>query len=326
MENKANYALIGMFVLLAMTAAIGFVIWLTGASFNQKYDVYEIAFKGGVRGVTQGSEVRFNGLGVGEVTSLAYDREDPNLVLAEIQVTERTPIDVNSMAKLTPLGLTGLNYIEVTPGTDNQAPLMADMPGRGTKRIIGEASSVDELLMGGGDVVAATQRALNRANLLLSTENLEAISGILKNVEKITASVDVSELDPSKLNDLMDSFTGAADAIAETALAFKGTSASIDGVIQEDLRKVLAKAEGTLANLDVTVTSFGATAGGMDGLVSEAQSALNRLSNSGLTDLDETVESLRNLVTTMGRVADSLEQNPAQFLSGSEREEMVLPQ
>ena len=111
MENKANYALIGMFVIVAMAAVIGFVIWLTGFSFNQKFDVYEVAFEGGVRGLSQGSEVRFNGLGVGEVTSLAYDRDDPNLVLAEIQVTERTPIDVNSTAKLTPLGLTGLNYI-----------------------------------------------------------------------------------------------------------------------------------------------------------------------------------------------------------------------
>ena len=87
MENKANNALIGMFIIVAMTAFIGFAIWLTGFSFNQKYDVYEVAFEGGVRGLSQGSEVRFNGLGVGEVTSLAYDREDPNLVLAEIPVS-----------------------------------------------------------------------------------------------------------------------------------------------------------------------------------------------------------------------------------------------
>jgi len=29
-ENKANYALIGMFVLVSFVAAAGFVIWLTG--------------------------------------------------------------------------------------------------------------------------------------------------------------------------------------------------------------------------------------------------------------------------------------------------------
>jgi phospholipid/cholesterol/gamma-HCH transport system substrate-binding protein len=325
-ENKANYALIGMFVLVAMTAVAGFVIWLTGFQANQEYDYYEIAFDGGVRGLSQGSEVRFNGLGVGEVTSLAYDREDPNLVLAEIQVTERTPIDVNSTAKLTPLGLTGLNYIEITPGADSEAPLMADMPGRGTKRIVGEASSVDELLMGSGDVVVAAQTALNRANLLLSDENLRSFSAILKNVETITASLDVSELDPTKLNDLMDSFSAAADAIAETAKSIEGTSASIDTVIQEDLRKVLVKAEGTLANVDTTVTTFGGTAEGVDEMIVDARDAINRLSNSGLTDLEETVDAIRRLVTTLGRVADNLEQSPAQFISGAEREEVVLPQ
>ena len=326
MENKANYALIGLFVITVLTALLGFFIWLTGASFDKDYDIYEIAFDGGVRGLSKGSEVRFNGLGVGEVTSLAYDRDDPNLVIAGIQVTERTPIDVNSTAKLTPLGVTGLNYIEVTPGLDPSAPLMVDMPGRGTKRIIGEGSSVDEILSGGGNVVVAAQTALTRANQLLSPENLETFSAILKNVENITASVDVSELDASKLNDMMDSFTAAADAIAETARSIEGTSTSIDSVVQEDIRRVLAKAEGTLASVDTTVLTFGNTAEGADFLITDARDAINRLSNSGLTDLEETVDSIRRLVQTLGRVADSLEQSPAQFITGAEREEVVLPQ
>ena len=326
MENKANYALIGLFVITVLTALLGFFIWLTGASFDKDYDIYEIAFDGGVRGLSKGSEVRFNGLGVGEVTSLAYDRDDPNLVIAGIQVTERTPIDVNSTAKLTPLGVTGLNYIEVTPGLDPSAPLMVDMPGRGTKRIIGEGSSVDEILSGGGNVVVAAQTALTRANQLLSPENLESFSAILKNVENITASVDVSELDASKLNDMMDSFTAAADAIAETARSIEGTSTSIDSVVQEDIRRVLAKAEGTLAAVDTTVLTFGNTAEGADFLITDARDAINRLSNSGLTDLEETVDSIRRLVQTLGRVADSLEQSPAQFITGAEREEVVLPQ
>ena len=247
MENKANYALIGMFVLFAMTAILGFAIWLSGFQFNKQYDVYEVAFDGGVRGLSQGSEVRFNGLGVGEVTSLAYDREDISLVLAQIRVTEGTPIDVDSVAKLTPLGLTGLNYIEITPSTDAGVPLMIDVPGRGPKRITGEGSSIDSLLTGSGDIVVEAQRALARANLLLSDDNLKTFSSILTNIENITASVDVSELDASKLNDLMDSITAAANAIEATAKAYEGTSEQVNVILREDLRSVLNKAEGTLA-------------------------------------------------------------------------------
>ena len=333
MENKANYALIGMFVLFAMTAILGFAIWLSGFQFNKQYDVYEVAFDGGVRGLSQGSEVRFNGLGVGEVTSLAYDRENINLVLADIQVTEGTPIDVNSLAKLTPLGLTGLNYIEITPGADKQAPLMIDLGGRGPKRITGEGSSIDSLLTGSGDIVVEAQRALARANLLLSDDNLKTFSSILTNIENITASVDVSELDASKLNDLMDSITAAANAIEATAKAYEGTSEQVNVILREDLRSVLNKAEGTLAGVDgtlsgvdTTVTGIGATAGNIDDLIIDARVMIDRLTNSGLNDVEDTLAAVQQLATTLGRVADSLEQSPTQFIVGKERETVELPQ
>lgn len=326
MENKANYALIGLFVLATFLAVIGFVIWLSGAQLNKQFDVYEVAFDGGVSGLSKGSEVRFNGLGVGEVITLGYDRDDPNLVLAEIQITERTPIDVNATAQLTPLGLTGMNFIEITPGLDPEAPLLVDMPGRGMKRIVGQESSVDELLTGGGDVVVAAQTALARTNQLLSPENLQTFGQILDNVEAITASVDVSDLDVNKLNDMMDSIGAAADAIASTAQSIEGTSGSIDSVVQEDLRNLLSKAEGTLGGVDTAVSGFGGTASGVDELVVDARDAINRLSNSGLTDMEETVDAMRRLISTLARVADNLEQSPTEFIVGAEREEVVLPQ
>ena len=333
MENKANFALIGMFVLFALTALLGFAIWLSGFQFNKKYDFYEIAFDGGVRGLSQGSEVRFNGLGVGEVESLAYDREDINLVLVQIEVIEGTPIDVNSTAKLTPQGLTGLNYIEITPGEDAEAPLMIEIPGRGVKRIVGEASSVDAILTGGGDVVVQAQTALARVNLLLSDENLTKFGSILDNVETITASVDVSELDATKLNDLMDSLTAAANAFEATAKAYEGTSVHVNTLVQEDIRRLAGKIEGTLGGVDgalgtveTTFSEFGSTAVTVDDLVADTQIAVNRISNSGLADIEDTLSAVQSLVTTLGRVADSLEQSPSQFIVGAERETMELPQ
>lgn len=325
MENKANYALIGMFVLAVFAAALGFFIWKSGTDFNKQYDNYEVSFQGGVRGLSQGSEVRFNGLPVGEVTKLRYDEDDPNLVLANIQITPNTPIDTAATAQLAPLGLTGLNYIEITPGPSSDPVMLDDMPGR-TKRIVGEASAVDELLIGGGDVVVEAQLALRRANLLLSDENLQTFSNILGNIETITASLDVSELDVSKVNVLMDSLTAAADSIAETARSIEGTSNTIDSVIAKELSSLITNAETTLSSVDTTVTTFGNTAENADDLIVDARDAINRLSNSGLTDIEETVDAIRRLVTTLGRVADNLEQSPTEFIVGAEREEVVLPQ
>jgi len=85
MENKAHYALIGTFVLLSFLAIIAFILWLSNMQFNQQFDDYEISFNGPVRGLSQGSEVRFNGLKVGEVTRLRLDQRDNNVVLADIR-------------------------------------------------------------------------------------------------------------------------------------------------------------------------------------------------------------------------------------------------
>ena len=292
---------------------------------NKEYDFYEVSFDGGVRGLNEGSEVRFNGLSIGQVTRLRYDDEDPNLVLARIQVSENTPIDTGASAQLFPLGLTGLNYIEITPGPALDPVMLNSLPGR-TKRIVGQASAVDDILLGGGDVLTEAQIALRRANLLLSDDNLQTFSQILKNIEQVTASVDVSELEASKLNDLMDSLTRAADAIAETARSIEGTSETIETVAGEDIRTLLARAQSTLGNVDGTLSSFDGAAGGADALIVDARDAINRLSNSGLTDIEETLDAVRSLVDTLGRVADSLEQSPTEFIVGTEREEVVLPQ
>jgi len=104
------------------------------------------------------------------------------------------------------------------------------------------------------------------------------------------------------------------------------TSSSINLIAKEDIRSLLAKAEQSLGQIDGAVGSFGTLAGNGDDLVTDARDAINRVSNSGLTDLEETIDGIRRVVQTFGRIADSLEQNPAQFIVGSERETVELPQ
>ena len=109
MENKAHYALIGMFVLLSFVAGLAFILWLSNSQFDQKFDEYEVSFNGPVRGLTQGGEVRFNGLKVGQERGCRLEAQDSKIALAEIQVIADTPLDTKSYGRLEPLGLTGLS-------------------------------------------------------------------------------------------------------------------------------------------------------------------------------------------------------------------------
>ena len=325
MENKAHYALVGTFVLLGLLAIIGFVAWVSNAQFDQQFDEYEVSFQGGVQGLSQGTEVRFNGLKVGDVTRLRIDPNDTNAVLVDIQVTTDTPVDTKSIGRMEPLGLTGLNYIQIVPGGEG-FPLIKDLPGKGPYRLVGEASRIDVLLGGGGNVIEAAQSALARVNTVMSEQGIADFHAILSNVNQITNNLRDLDVDPELVEKTLVAIEKAASDVSTAALAVDITAKDFDALVQNDLKSALARAEQSMGELDKALGSIGTAADGTGDLITDGRDAINRLSNSGLTDMEETVDGLRRLVVTLGRVADSLERSPTQFIAGEERETVELPQ
>ena len=332
MENKAHYALVGTFVLITLVAIIGFVAWLANAQFDQKFDSYEVGFAGGVQGLSQGSEVRFNGLKVGEVTRLAIDPDDNNSVLVDIDVAAGTPVDTKSFGRLEPLGLTGLNYIQLVPG-GAEFPLFDDLPGRGPYRLTGEMSRIDVLLGGSGSVIEGAQAALARVNAVMTPQAIDDFHGILENINQITYNLRDADLDGELLNSTLAAIEQAAQDVSIAALSVDVTAKEFDSLAKEDVTSAIARAkvsmeqlDKTLSSFDQTASAFEGTAGGADELVTDMRDAINRVSNSGLTDIEETLDGIRRVVITLGRITDSLEGNPAQFIAGQETETLELPQ
>jgi len=325
MENKAHYALIGVFVLLALITSVAFAVWLSAAKFNQQYDKYQVSFQGAVRGLSQGSEVRFNGIQVGEVLGIRLAADDPNTVLANIQVTTDTPIDTQSFARLEPLGLTGLNYIQIFSGGEPFVPI-TDLPSRGLHVIPGQMSQIDGLLDDGGSVIQGAQRSLNRVNAVLTPEAINDFHGILKNVRRVTGDIDTSEFDMAEFNAMITAIRLAADNVSEASNGVTAASASVDATFKDELTGLIARAEVSLGVVDKTLGSFDGAAGNADELIIDARDAINRLTNSGLNDLEEAIEGFRRLTTSLSRIADEIEADPAQFIAGSEREAVELPQ
>ena len=325
MESKANYALIGVFVLTVLAALLSFIVWLSNAQFDQKYDDYEVVFEGAVRGLSQGSEVRFNGLRVGEVTKLTLDPENSNAVLAAIQIQAKTPVYVTSKAQLEPLGLTGLNYIQITGGTE-QSTLLSESQGRGPFRIEGQMSQIDTLVEGGEDVIIGAQRALGRVNTLLSEGAIKDFQAILSNIRNITANLQDTDIDTDIVNRVLLSFEVAAKDVSEAAIAVDEAATSFDSLIKGDVAGVISRAEVSMAQLDKTLVEFANFASGGEALTVDARDAINRLSNSGITDIEETIDGIRSVVISLEEVVSSLEANPLLFIAGEERETVKVPQ
>ena len=325
MENKAHYALIGTFVLLALFAIIAFVAWLSNSQFDKQFDEYEVTFNGAVRGLSQGSEVRFNGLNVGEVTRLRLDPQNSNSVLVDIQVGTDTPVDTKSFARLEPLGLTGLNYIQVFAGGED-FPLIKDLPGKGPRRIQGQMSQIDTFLDDGGSVIESVQMALNRVNVVMSNEAIADFQSILANINQISENLKDADIDTDIVNKTLIAIEKAANDVSIAAQSVDVSAKDFDVLITKDVTSAIARAEISMAELDKALISIGTAADGTGGLITDSRDAINRLSNSGLTDLEETVDAIRRLVVTLGRVADGLEKSPRQFIAGAEKEIVEIPQ
>jgi len=156
METRANYAMIGAFVILAALSALGFVLWLGQSQFNQDYDVYDIVFEGPVN-LENGASVRYIGIKVGEVSWVRIDRGDQSKVRARIRVDAETPVKVDSTASIQLAGITGITFVQITAGSPKAAPLRA-RPGQPVPVIKAEWTQLDEIFAGGAEVLGKAMR------------------------------------------------------------------------------------------------------------------------------------------------------------------------
>ena len=182
METKANYLMIGGFVLGVLVLAFISVFWMSNFAGGGKN--YYIVFESTVAGLTTGSSVGFNGIRVGEVQSFALDPQDARKVQVLISVRDDTPVRENSHATIQSMGLTGGSGVQITPGTpespflvataENPIPVIQADPGSGQ------------------GVFEAGSAALNNANVFISKlnalldQNEKAINTTMTNVEQFT--------------------------------------------------------------------------------------------------------------------------------------------
>ena len=325
MERKAHYALIGTFVLVSLAALLAFTAWLSNAQFDKKFDNYEISFRGGVQGLSEGTEVRFNGLKVGDINELRIDPNDNNSVIVDIQVESNTPVDFESVGRMEPLGLTGLNYIQIIPGGPNSR-LIKNSTDKDPFRLKGEASRIDLLLGSGGTVMESSQAALARINAVMTPEAIMDFHEILNNLKVITNNFVDLKVDPEIFNRTMQSIEQASSDVSLAADAVDLAAKDFDVLIETDVRTVLDRSKISMEKLDKTLVAIEALSKDSNQLITDGRDAINRLSNSGLTDLEETIDSIRRAVLGLESILINFEQNPTAFIAGVSEEKVELPQ
>jgi phospholipid/cholesterol/gamma-HCH transport system substrate-binding protein len=232
METKANYLMIGGFVLGVLALAFIFVFWMSNFSGGGKR--YYVIFDSSVAGLTAGSSVGFNGIRVGEVQSFALDPQDARKVHVLISVRDDTPVRENSHASIQSRGLTGGSGVQITPGSPDSPFLVANADDP-IPVITADAGS-------GQGVLEAGSAALNNANVFISKlnalldQNEKAINTTMTNVEQFTTML------AEKREDIGQAITDVEDG----AQSFKSLSNKLEVSLGENMDGLTRQARDSL--------------------------------------------------------------------------------
>ncbi len=316
METRAHFVLIGAFAMGVIAAAAVFVVWLAQVRFAQEYTEYDVVFNGAVRGLSPSSEVRFNGIRVGEVTTLSLADMNVGQVVARIRVDAATPVSVESVAQLEPQGITGLAYIQINSG-DPEAAALEPGPGDDVAQIPSQAAALDVLFQGSGDVVASANEALARFSALLDRDNLASVRQILANIETLSAEAKANA-------DLFADARAAVQRLDDAAARIDEVAVELTGMVRTTERIISAEVSPLVARADDAAEGVAAAADDAQALMTLLEGPLARFSTDGLDNLSLAAEDLRRLTEVLERIAREIERDPAQFLVGEARYEVEV--
>jgi phospholipid/cholesterol/gamma-HCH transport system substrate-binding protein len=232
METKANYLMIGGFVLGVLALAFVFIFWMSNFGGGGKR--YYIVFESSVAGLTTGSSVGFNGIRVGEVQSFALDPEDARKVQVLISVRDDTPVRENSHATIQSMGLTGGSGVQITPGSPD-SPFLVATADNPIPVIQADSGS-------GQGVFEAGSAALNNANVFISKlnalidQNEKSINTTMTNVEQFTTML------AEKKEDIGQAITDVKDG----ANSFKTLSSKLEVSLGDNMDGLTRQARDSL--------------------------------------------------------------------------------
>jgi phospholipid/cholesterol/gamma-HCH transport system substrate-binding protein len=337
METRANYLMVGSFVLALAVGLVVFVLWLAKFQFDTEFARYDIVYKGSVTGLRIGSPVRYSGVQVGEVIDISLNGDQPDQVLITIEIDGKTPVRSDSIATLEIEGLTGGLYVLLSGGAPEAPPLVA-VPGQKRPVIAARASSLQQVLAGAPELVQSVNVLLARANDLLNADSRAHIASSLANLDQFTSSLAARSGDiglvlqdasatmanlresTATLSDLAAALKSDSSQLVERADATLTTFGDMAGTVDAEVSATASDARALIKDLRGTASRLSGVGKEMEAMIAENREPVRDFTATGLAELTGLVVELRDLVITLNRVTTEVQRDPARFFFGNQQQ------
>lgn len=311
METRANYVVVGAFVVLLLIGIVGAAFWIASSEFNREFAEYDIYFTGSVTGLAQGAPVRYNGIQVGRVVELRIDPQNLQQVRVTIEIDPSTPVKSDAVASLETQGLTGVAFVEIAGGSPEAAALQRQA-GQRYPVIASRPSGLQQVVANAPEALARLIEVADRVAAVLDDKNRAALAETLDNVRRFSSVI------ANRSGDIDSSLGDAAAAVRELRGALTAGNQALS-----ELKQLLAKGgEGNEAfkTLDEAAHRLDSLTVHLDAIVQENRQPFRDFGQRGLNELSQLMVDARTLVANLNRVADELQRDPPRFFFGDRRE------
>ena len=310
MEPKVHYVIVGTFVLALGMVAVGMVLWLGKSDYRGVYDQYYAYMRQSVAGLSVNSTVKYRGVNVGRVKEIALNPDNSEEVRLTLDILQGTPIKTDTFATLETQGLTGLATLNLAGGS-REAPILEIQPGQEYPVVQTKPSLFYRLDMalsrllseeGVSKLFTNLNAFSENANALLNEETRKTLEGILHD-----------------LSELSHALAGRSQTIhrgIDTAAEAMDNLAIVTSRVNQDVPELLERIhQSTLAMQKVT-EELAETGKTVQTMVQESRPDIQQFTRETLGETGQLVTELRELTSTLQRVAQEVERAPDSLIYG----------
>jgi len=254
MNNRVNYTAVGLLVLLGISLMMGFTYWMLKPTVDEDTQKYTIYFDESVLGLNLDAPVKYRGISVGKVTQLKINPKNSEQVEVIVTILKTTPVKVDTVAKLTAQGITGLTYINLSMG-GHISEVLTVKKGEKYPVIKTIPSFFENLEKSFGNVSNRLSSTLGRTEELLGDENQREVALLLKRSANVMQKMEILLDDKTVMHlqstvENMDSFTAKLDKIMPDIDNFLDKSVSWEDSIAGSFDSISTSYKGIKSSMD----------------------------------------------------------------------------
>ncbi|SEB09191.1 phospholipid/cholesterol/gamma-HCH transport system substrate-binding protein [Thiothrix caldifontis] len=299
MERDAHYFLVGLFVIVMAVAGFFFA----GLFYDKPSTataVYDIHFDTPVEGLEKGSEVRYMGIKMGEVSEVFLLPDNPVRVGVRIKLEVRTPVNAATVATLRQQGLTGVPFVSLAQDSSLESEPLSVSAGNAFPVIRTKLTDMDAVIQQLPNLEQNLSKLVAAANEVFNTENREHLAGLLKNLHEASAGL------PQLIANLN-----------QTSRELKVLVEHLDGAVQrseQGLAGNMKALQSTLASIKQTSQRVDKLVQDIDRVVVNNEGRVNELLGEGGENLKAVLDESRKAAVSVRQLSERLEQNPSQII------------